>query len=116
MRSRKFNKRIDIYETTAVPDGYGGNTVSVALVGTSWASIKTLNPGQKTYLTEFGILDANSAIMVTVRKRNDFTYNQQTHYFVYRGENYIINSFPTNIDFEDGFITMICTKEANKDD
>ena len=36
MRSRGFNKRIDIYETTTVSDGFGGSTVSDTLVTSSW--------------------------------------------------------------------------------
>lgn len=111
MRARGYNKRVDIYENTAVSDGYGGNTVTTAKIGTSWAKIETFKVnGRNSAITDFGILDANNAITITLRKRNDITYDVKTHYFVYRDEKYIIKSFPVNNNFEDSVIQMICVK------
>ena len=111
MRSRKLNKRVDIYQTTPAADGFGGNTVAIALIGTSWASISTLKDNSNIS-TEFGLLEASKSIIVTVRKRKDITFNTSM-YLKYRGEKYVIKSYPNNLDFEDAFIKMICTKESD---
>ena len=117
MRSRKLNKRVAIWETngTSVADGYGGSTLVPALLSSSWANVKTFQPGSRNNAsTDFGILDADNAIIVTVRKRKDLVYNLETMYLVYRSERYIINTTPTNIDFEDRYIQFICSKQSIK--
>ena len=106
MRARGFNKRVEIWTTTAVPDTFGGNTVIEALTSSSWAKIETVKPNR-------GDLNTDSGVIVTLRKRNDLTYSISTMFIKYRSEKYIINSFPTNIDFEDSTIKLMCTKEAN---
>ena len=113
MRGRSFNKRVEIWTTTAVPDTFGGNTVSEALTSSSWAKIETVKPSRGDLNTDNGILDASNSIMITLRKRNDLNYNMTTMFVKYRGENYIIDSFPANIDFEDSTIKIVCTKEGN---
>ena len=112
MRSRRFTKRIEVHETTAVADGYGGNTVTSALLGTSWAELKSIN--KKTDLTSFGISNTQLAIEVTVRKRNDLAYNSINQFIVYGGENYDIVSFPTNQNFDNSLITFIAVKQQTK--
>ena len=112
MRSRRFRKRIEIYETTAVSDGVGGNTVTSALLGTSWADLRSVN--KKTDLSQFGINNTQLAIEVTVRKRNDLAYNSINQFIVYGGENYNIVSFPTNTNFDNSLITFIAVKQQTK--
>ncbi len=115
MRARGFNKRIEIYTITAVPDGFGGNTVSEALTSSSWAKIETVKPNRGDLRTDIGILEASNSIVITLRKRLDLVYNMTTMFIKYRGEKYIIDSFPANIDFEDSIIKIVCTKETNND-
>ena len=114
MRSRGFNKRIEIWQTAAVADGFGGRQVTSALLSSSWAKIKTLDLNKSTLTSEFGVLDSSNSIEITMRKRNDLDYNTQTMFIMYRSEKYIIKSFPININFEDSYIRIICTKEANR--
>ena len=115
MRSRSYNKRFDLYETITVADGFGGNTTSTSLLSKSWANISTFNIGSNdSNSTEFGVLDLNSALKITTRKRNDITYNSETQYIVYRGEKYIINTAPINVNFEDNEVQFIVVKSANK--
>jgi len=109
MRSRAFNKRIDIYESTDVADGFGGNTVTNVLVTSSWADIKHVNINSNLS-TELGILAASNSISLTMRKRNDITIDLETMFIMYRGEKYAIKSFPANVNFEDNVIKMICSK------
>ena len=87
MRSRGFTKRISIYETTLVPDGFGGNTVTDALLVTTWANIKTFSINSKN-ITDLGVIDLNNSIIIKTRKRSDLTYNIQTQYIIYRNEKY----------------------------
>ena len=113
MRARGLNKRVEIWTTTAVPDTFGGYTVSEALTSSSWAKIETVKASRGDLQTDSGILDASNSIVITLRKRKDLSYNMATMFVKYRSEKYIINSFPTNIDFEDSTIKIICTKEGN---
>jgi head-tail adaptor len=112
MSSRAFNKRVEIWQTSVVADSYGGNTVSDELIKTSWANLKTLK-SNSNLITDLGLLDASNSIVITVRKRNDLTYDLQTMYIKYRNEKYIIKSYPANVNFEDNIIQFICTKESN---
>jgi len=113
MQSRAYNKRIEIYETTNTTDGFGGNTVSTSLLGKSWAKISTFGVGRNNNATEFGLLDVNDSLIITVRKRNDITYNSQTQYIIYRGEKYIITTSPVNVGFEDREVQFIVRKASN---
>ena len=40
MISRKYTRKIKIYKTESISDGYGGNTVSDVLIGSFWAEVK----------------------------------------------------------------------------
>ena len=113
MRSRGFNKRIEIWQNTSVDDGFGGYTDTTALLTTSWAKIETVKPNRGDLNTNIGILDASNSVILTLRKREDLNYNMTTMFMKYRGEKYIINSFPANIDFKDNLIKIVCTKESN---
>ena len=110
MKARNYTKRIGFYQTTAVADGYGGNTVSEALVATSWANIRT--PKDSHRLTDLGVIDPTSTIIITLRHRNDIDYNAVDQFIKYRGLNYIVKNAPTNIGFMDVDIEIIATRQA----
>jgi len=117
MRARGYNKRFDLYETTTVTDEFGGFTTETALLNSSWAKIETFNIGSRdSNSTDFGVLDVNNALKITTRKRNDITYNSDTQYIVYRGDKYIINTSPINVNFEDNIIQFIVVKSSSKID
>lgn len=114
MRARNITKRIEIWQTVEVPDGFGGSTSSEEKITTTWAEVKTLNNKFNVRLTDFGISETQIAISVKVRLRPDFTYNSINQFIMYRGESYTINSFPTNIDFDNSYVMFIAVKEAVK--
>ena len=114
MRVRGFNKRIEIWSTANVSDGFGGSKVTSTLLSNSWANIKTYQAGKGNNLTDFGIVDANNSILITVRKRNDLVYNVETMYVKYRGVSYTISTAPTNINFNDSYITFIGSTNSKK--
>ena len=112
MRSRKLSKRIEIWQTSNVSDGFGGNTVAEILIASSWAEIITLNDVNRS--TDIGITSSTNTIKVRLRKRNDITYNSINQYLKYRGFKYIIKNQPFNVDFRDDVIEIIAVKEELK--
>tara|TARA_R110002126_G_scaffold606_2_gene3758 strand:+ start:643 stop:1050 length:408 start_codon:yes stop_codon:yes gene_type:complete len=112
MRSRKLSKRIEIWQTSNVSDGFGGNTVAETLITSSWAEIVTLNDTNRS--TDIGITSATNTIKVRLRKRNDITYNSINQYLKYRGFKYIIKNQPFNIGFRDDIIEILAVKEEIK--
>ena len=109
MRSRKLSKRIEIWQTSNVSDGFGGNTIAETLITSSWAEIVTLNNTNRS--TDIGVTSTTNAIKVRLRKRNDITYNSVNQYLKYRGFKYIIKNQPFNVGFKDDIIEILATKE-----
>ena len=109
MRSRKLSKRIEIWQTSNVSDGFGGNTVAETLITSSWVEIITLNDVNRS--TDIGITSATNSIKVRLRKRKDITYNSINQYLKYRGFKYIIKNQPFNVGFRDDVIEIIAVKE-----
>tara|TARA_R110000824_G_scaffold179493_1_gene359727 strand:- start:1142 stop:1546 length:405 start_codon:yes stop_codon:yes gene_type:complete len=112
MRSRKLSKRIEIWQTSNISDGFGGNTVAETLIASSWAEIITLNNTNRS--TDIGITSATNTIKVRLRKRNDITYNSVNQYLKYRGFKYIIQNQPFNVGFKDEVIEILAVKEEIK--
>ena len=113
MNSRQLNKRIQIWSSSQVADGFGGMTTNTALVSTSWAKIESISPGEARNIVSYGIDDPQKSYKVTVRKRNDLTYNSEEHFVKYRGNEYAIISEPTNVDFKDTTIRFIMKQVSN---
>ena len=111
-RARKYNKKIQLWQTAPIVNEWGGNTVSETLLTTTWCEIKTPNTTYRS--TEFGITDTTDTIVLRLRKRNDLTYNSENQFFKYRGKRYIIESEPINIGFEDREIQITLKKEMLK--
>ncbi len=109
MRSRKYTKRIEIFTTAAVSDGFGGNTVSEVLLATSWADIRTVRPER---LTDLGITDGTHSIEVRLRHRNDLDYEQEGIFFKYRDSSYIFKSV-NPINLEDVHVIVIAVKDGS---
>ena len=112
MRSRKLSKRIEIWQTSNAPDGFGGNTVAETLITSSWAEVITLNNTNRS--TDIGITSATNTIKIKLRKRNDITYNSINQFIKYRGYKYIIQNQPFNVGFRDEVIEILAVKEEIK--
>ena len=113
MKARKYNRRVQIWQTNVVHDGYGGYKVTEALKKTSWANIETVGNNSRyvTRLSELGINDPLNTIIVRLRYRNDITYNAINQFIKYRGAKYIIQNAPSNINFMDTEIEILATRE-----
>ena len=112
MRSRKLSKRIEIWQTSNVADGFGGNTIAETLITSSWAEVTTLNNTNRS--TDIGITSATNTIKVRLRKRKDITYNGINQFIKYRGYKYIIQNQPFNVGFRDEVIEILAVKEELK--
>lgn len=107
MISRQYDKRIEVWGTVTVPDGFGGNLVAEQLQFKSWAKLETTGVGYKAQ--DFGLDQFNNPLLFKVRYRNDFQYEGRTLYVMYRNEKYIIqgirNSDQRNIELD-----IFCSK------
>jgi SPP1 family predicted phage head-tail adaptor len=112
MRCRKLTKRVEIWQTSNVPNGFGGNSVSETLITSSWAEVITLNNTNRS--TDIGITSATNTIKIRLRKRNDITYNGINQFIKYRGYKYIIQNQPFNVGFRDEEIEIIAVKQEIK--
>ena len=110
MRSRRLNKRIEIWQTAKVADGFGGSTVSETLITSSWCEIKTYN--KVTNGDSIGIKNPTNTVMFKLRLRNDITYNSINQFIKYRNEKYIILNQPFNVNFRDKTIEILAIKQA----
>ncbi len=111
MSSRKYNRRIEVYEFgTPTDDGFGGSISTDSLVSKSWALIESYNVNRFGGLEAFGVLNPDRTYLVTVRKRLDLEYNPNKHYVKYRNKTYTILSTPINKDFNDKEISFFITE------
>ncbi len=114
MRARAFTKRIEIWEATRVSNGFGGYTNTFALKATSWAKLETFTVSKRSgNATDFGLIDLNNAINITLRDNPNLTIDPKNDYIKYRGDKYIINTAPVNVNFKDNLIKFVATREVD---
>ena len=108
MSSRRFNKRIEVWQTTSADDGYGGNTLTDSIITTTWAEIKTQD-GQS--VTDLGLDYTKGVLLITVRKRDDLDYNSTAIYIKYKDVKYTITTFPIDENFIGSYISFIAVQD-----
>ncbi len=96
MISRKYNRKIQIFKTTSTPDNFGGNDVSLVLIGSFWSEVKQLASNKDnsignvlTKTTYSFKIRANTQTINTSLIQNDLS-------IVYRGNNYNVNEITYN--------------------
>ena len=101
MLSRKYSRAISIWKTTNVPDGYGGNTVTTALVYSVWANVSTKRAYRQN---ENGQNDNFVQTVFTIRNRYNIALSIKDDFIKYNGLIYnidsILNMDLNNIDIE----------------
>ncbi len=101
MIARKYTKAIGIWKTTTVSDGYGGNTVTTALVYSVWANAATKRAYRQN---ENGQNDNFVQTVFTIRNRYDIDLSVKDNFIKYNGLVYnidsILNKDLNNIDVE----------------
>ena len=87
MLARQYNRLIEIWNKSHVPDGFGGNIPEDVFVKKVYAKITT-NAGGK--FSNFGIQDFKNPVVFSVRdKKNEIAYTE--NYFVkYQGKEFFI--------------------------
>ncbi len=101
MIARKYTKAIGIWKTTTVSDGYGGNTVTTALVYSVWANVATKRAYRQN---ENGQNDNFVQTVFTIRNRYDIDLSVKDNFIKCNGLVYnidsILNKDLNNIDVE----------------
>lgn len=110
MISRAYNKRIEIWGTTLVPDGFGGNYTENELITKSWARIESSQKSARR-LTELGINDATKAAIFYVRYRNDHQYTIND-FIKYKGKDYTIQTV-TEVNLQETEIELVGITQDN---
>jgi len=105
MIARKYNKRIQVFETTLTQNEFAGNVQTTELLFTSWAEIETNGVGYKA--TDFGIDTFENPVLLRCRYRNDFKYQGRTFHVEYKGLKYIIKGV-RNIGVADLEMEIFC--------
>lgn len=93
-KSRVAHKRVEIYETTIVPDGFGGNLTSLGLVTTRWAVLEDMKAN--SLQNEAGITSFSDTYRFTFRYDKEFELNAKKHILRYGGKHYKIMDIKTD--------------------
>jgi head-tail adaptor len=109
MISRKYDKYIEIWKTTTVPDGYGGNVVTDELDYSIWANVTAKTSNR---LNENGQNDNFVQTTFTVRNRVNIQLSIKDNFIKYNDIIYNIDSI-LNIDLDNIDIQIQATQRGN---
>lgn len=90
MISRQYTRKITIYKTANVSDGYGGNTVTDVLIGSYWAEVKQ-NSSFKD--NSIGKSDIKNNYSFKIRANLTLTPDIDNLSIIYKGSKYVVNDF-----------------------
>lgn len=85
----RFKDSIEVWQQSAVTDGYAGNTTSETQLGESWCNISTLS---REKYTDYGLDVPSLAIEVYLRTRDDIDYFDESVFFKYNGRRWFFVS------------------------
>jgi head-tail adaptor len=108
MISRKYDRIIEMWITTTVSDGFGGNTVTTALDYTLWANVTTNNASRTN---ENGQNDNFVQVVFTVRNNPNLNISIKDNFIVYNSVIYNIDSV-LNIDLDNIDIQIQATQRT----
>ena len=103
MKARKYINRLEVWQRTAINDGYGGNTQGETKLGDSWANITSLSIKN---LTDYGLDIDKKAITIKLRYRTDIDYTATSIFFKYKGIEWIPETI-TDTNLEGVEITIL---------
>jgi hypothetical protein len=108
MISRKYDRIIEMWITTTVSDGFGGNTITTALDYTLWANVTTNNASRTN---ENGQNDNFVQVVFTVRNNPNLNISIKDNFIVYNSVIYNIDSV-LNIDLDNIDIQIQATQRT----
>jgi len=88
MLSRKYTKKIEIFNTVPASDGYGGNTMTNQSIGSFWAEVKMLS-SNKDHTT--GISDIKTTYSFKIRSNPSVSPLTNDLSIVYKNRTYVVN-------------------------
>jgi len=94
MLARQYSRKITIYKTVNVPDGYGGNTVNDVLIGSYWAEVKQNSAFKDNSIGKADIKN-NYSFKIRASLKLDMDINNLS--IIYNGLKYVVN----DIRYED---------------
>lgn len=88
MIARQYSRKIQIYTTSSIPDGYGGHLVSDVLIGSFWAEVKQ-NSAYKDNAN--GISDIKGNYSFKIRANATLTPQLSNLSIMYHSKKYVVN-------------------------
>jgi SPP1 family predicted phage head-tail adaptor len=108
MIARKYDRIIEMWITTTVSDGFGGNTVTTTLDYTLWANVTTNNASRTN---ENGQNDNFVQVVFTVRNNPNLNISIKDNFIKYNNVIYNIDSV-LNIDLDNIDIEIQATQRT----
>lgn len=93
MLSRKYTRRVEIFKTQTVPDGFGGNTAEDVSLGKFWAQVKENSAFRDNSIGKTDIKDNWS---FNIRANSVLTPDIDNLSITYRGINRVVNDIRYN--------------------
>lgn len=90
MISRSYTTKIEIWQPTEVPDGFGGYTTTETMQKKVWAGLKTSGAGFK--FQQFGLNDFKNPVIFSIRAKNNIDFTEKT-FVKYKGQRYEVKGF-----------------------
>lgn len=100
MIARQYTRKIAIYKTATVADGFGGNTVTDVLIGKYWAEVTPLSSFRDNAIGH-GLIKDNYSFKIRHNKKVQLDVNNLA--IVYRGIKYVVN----DIQYDDELFRFI---------
>jgi SPP1 family predicted phage head-tail adaptor len=91
--ARQYNRKIQIWKTTSVTDGYGGNTVTDVLIGSFWSEVKQNSAFRDNSI---GKSDIKNNWSFNIRANPVLLSDIDNLFIIYNGSRYIVNDFRYN--------------------
>lgn len=88
MIARELSRKIQIYKTSNVEDGFGGYTIEDVLIGSFWANVRQLSSFRDNANGGSYIKDNYS---FKIRNNSTINVDLDNLIIVYRGAKYVVN-------------------------
>jgi len=93
MKGRKYTRKIEIFTTTEIDDGYGGSIASDVSLGSFWAEAKQNSAYRDNSI---GMADIKNNWSFNVRANSVLMDNKDNLTILYHGEKRVVNDIRYN--------------------
>ncbi len=88
MISRQYDKKINIYQTSSIDDGFGGTAPVDNLIGSFWAEVKQNSAFRDN---QVGASDIKNNYSFKIRANAAITPYIDNLFILYRGSKFVVN-------------------------